>query len=150
MKAIGVQYLPLDELLKRSDIVSLHCPLRPETYHLLDAAAFAKMKDRVMVINTSRGGLLNTPDVIDALKSGKVAYLGIDVYEQEQDLFFRDLSENIIQDEVFMRLMTFPNVIITAHQAFFTKEALTEIAATTIYNLNQFRMGEDLVNGVSS
>ncbi|MEO0341521.1 MAG: NAD(P)-dependent oxidoreductase, partial [Bacteroidota bacterium] len=102
----------------------------------------------VMVINTSRGGLIDTKDVIQALKSERVGYLGIDVYEQEQGLFFRDLSESIIQDEVFARLLTFPNVLITGHQAFFTKEALNEIASTTIYNLQQFKNGQALDNKV--
>jgi D-lactate dehydrogenase len=134
----GVQYVPLPELLARSDVVSLHCPLTPKTRHLLDATALATMKRGAMLINTSRGAVLDTPAVVAALKSGHLGSLGIDVYEEEADLFFRDLSSEVIQDDVFARLLTFPNVVVTGHQAFFTEEALRAIAGTTMDNLDAF------------
>jgi D-lactate dehydrogenase len=133
----GVQYLELPALLRKSDIVSLHCPLTPATHHMIDAAAIATMKPGVMLINTSRGGLVDTRAVIDALKSGHIGQLGLDVYEEEADLFFEDLSGQVIQDDVFARLLTFPNVLITGHQAFFTKEALRAIAMTTLDNVSE-------------
>ena len=136
--ALGVRYVTLDELLARSDIISLHCPLTPENHHLINAAALARMKDGAMLINTSRGALVDTLAVIEALKSGKLGYLGLDVYEEEGDIFFEDLSSEIIRDDVFTRLLTFPNVLITGHQAFFTRNALEKIAATTIANISQF------------
>ena len=136
--ALGVRYGTLDELLARSDIISLHCPLTPENHHIIDAAALARMKDGAMLINTSRGALVDTLAVIEALKSGKLGYLGLDVYEEEGDIFFEDLSSEIIRDDVFTRLLTFPNVLITGHQAFFTRNALEKIAATTIANISQF------------
>lgn len=144
----GIQYKSLEELLQVSDIISLHCPLIAATHHLIDKTAFKKMKQGVMLINTSRGALIKTKDAIKALKSGKLGYLGIDVYEQEQNLFFKDLSENIIQDDLIARLMTFPNVLITAHQGFFTKEALEEITTTTLKNLSNFEKGQSLENEV--
>jgi D-lactate dehydrogenase len=134
----GVQYVSFDEVLQKSDIISLHCPLNPTTKHMLHKQQFKKMKDGVMIINTSRGGLINTIDAIQALKVGKIGYLGIDVYEQEEHLFFKDLSERIIEDDVIARLMTFPNVLITAHQGFFTNEALEQIAETTIANIDYY------------
>jgi D-lactate dehydrogenase len=137
-RALGARYVPLDELLARSDIISLHCPLTPENHHIIDAAALARMKDGAMLINTSRGALVDTLAVIEALKSGKLGYLGLDVYEEEGDIFFEDLSSEIIRDDVFTRLLTFPNVLITGHQAFFTRNALEKIAATTIANISQF------------
>jgi D-lactate dehydrogenase len=146
---LGVTYIPMDELLGKSDVIALHCPLRPETKHLIHEGAFAKMKKGVMLINTSRGGLINTLDAIEALKSKKLAYLGIDVYEQEEKLFFRDLSESIIKDDVFARLMTFPNVLITSHQGFFTSEALEQIASITLNNLSDFEKGRKLQHEVS-
>lgn len=146
---IGVHYCPLEDLLHESDIVSLHCPLTPDTYHLINADALAKMKRGVMLINTSRGALLDTRAVVDALKSGQVGYLGLDVYEEEADLFFEDLSGEVIQDDVFMRLLTFPNVLITAHQAFFTRDALGQIAKTTLDNITAFERSEQLVNQVT-
>ena len=136
--ALGVRYVTLDELLARSDIISLHCPLTPENHHIINAAALARMKDGAMLINTSRGALVDTLAVIEALKSGKLGYLGLDVYEEEGDIFFEDLSSEIIRDDVFTRLLTFPNVLITGHQAFFTRNALEKIAATTIANISQF------------
>ena len=140
----GVSYAPLDELLAASDIVTLHCPLKPTTRHLIDAAALARMKRGAMLINTSRGGLIDTPAVIAALKTGHLGHLGLDVYEEEADLFFDDHSNSIIQDDVFTRLLTFPNVVITAHQAFFTQNALDAIAAQTVRNLAHFDRGEPL------
>lgn len=137
----GVRYTTFDELVSTSDIISLHCPLVPETKHMINEEAFDRMKQGVMLINTSRGMLMDTRAAIKALKSKKLGYLGIDVYEQEENLFFQDLSENIIQDDVIARLTTFPNVLITAHQAFFTHEALTEIAKTTLQNLADFDSG---------
>jgi D-lactate dehydrogenase len=136
--AFGARYVSLEELLSRSDIVSLHCPLTRENKHLIDARALALMKDGVMLINTSRGALIDTLAVIAALKSGKLGYLGLDVYEEEGDIFFEDLSSQIIRDDVFTRLLTFPNVLITGHQAFFTRNALEMIAATTVANLSEF------------
>ncbi|WP_417746385.1 2-hydroxyacid dehydrogenase [Rosistilla oblonga] len=131
-----VQYVELDALLEQSDVISLHCPLTPDTHHMIDAAAVQKMKPGVMLINTSRGAIVETQAVIDALKSSKIGSLGIDVYEEEDKLFFENLSGQVVQDDVFARLLTFPNVLITGHQAFFTKEALQQIAATTLQNLN--------------
>ncbi|MEL6255203.1 MAG: 2-hydroxyacid dehydrogenase [Bacteroidota bacterium] len=144
----GVIYASFDDLLADSDIVSLHCPLNPNTRHLLGEKEFEQMKEGAMLINTSRGGLINTTAAIHALKHGKLGYLGIDVYEQEEHLFFRDLSESIIQDDEIARLMTFPNVLITAHQGFFTREALEEITQTTLQNLTDFEEGKELLNAV--
>lgn len=136
--ALGVRYVPLDELFSRSHVITLQCPLTPETHHMIDASAIAKMKPGVMLINTSRGAVVDTPALIAGLKSGAIGSLGLDVYEEEADLFFQDLSQTFIQDDVFARLLTFPNVLITGHQAFFTHEALTAIAETTIGNITAF------------
>lgn len=144
----GVIYASFEDLLTDSDIVSLHCPLNPNTRHLLGEKEFEKMKSGSMLINTSRGGLINTTAAIHALKHGQLGYLGIDVYEQEEHLFFRDLSESIIHDDEIARLMTFPNVLITAHQGFFTREALAEITQTTLQNLTDFEEGKELLNAV--
>ena len=144
----GVKYVTFDELLKQSDIISLHCPLTPETFHLIGKKEIGLMKKGVMLINTSRGALINTKAAIKALKNGHLGYLGIDVYEQEEHLFFRDLSERIIQDDLISRLLTFPNVLITAHQGFFTNEALEEITKVTLKNLSQFEKGEKLENEI--
>jgi D-lactate dehydrogenase len=149
LEALGVRYTDLPDLLANSDIITLHCPLTPDSYHLINADTLAQMKPGVMLINTSRGALLDTQAVIDALKSGQVAYLGLDVYEEEADLFFEDLSDEVIQDDVFMRLLTFPNVLITAHQAFFTRDALAEIAETTLRNISAYENGLPLVNQVT-
>ena len=138
---IGLRYVSLDELYSQSDIISLHCPLTKETHHLINAAALEKMKTGVMLINTGRGGLTDAKALIAALKSGKLGALGIDVYEEEEGLFFHDLSSEIIQDDTFVRLQTFPNVLITGHQAFFTLEALTHIAETTLKNIQDFERG---------
>jgi D-lactate dehydrogenase len=136
--ALGATYVPLADLLATADIVSLHCPLTPETHHLIDAAAIAAMKRGVMLINTSRGGIVDTRAVVEGLKDGAIGHLGLDVYEEEADLFFEDLSDQVIRDDVFSRLQTFPNVLITGHQGFFTAEALTAIAETTIANITAF------------
>lgn len=149
LKEAGIQYKPIDQLLKESDIISLHCPLTPETRYLIDKHAISKMKKRAMLINTSRGALINTQDAIDALKSGKLGYLGIDVYEQEEHLFFKDLSESIILDDLIARLISFPNVLITAHQGFFTKEALEAIAITTLKNITDFEGNRETENEVN-
>ncbi|MFT3750346.1 MAG: 2-hydroxyacid dehydrogenase [Agriterribacter sp.] len=137
----GVTYLPLQEVLQQSDIISLHCPLNDKTKHIINAASINSMKKGVMIINTSRGKLINTEDAIDALKSRHIAYLGIDVYEQEEKLFFKDLSASIIEDDVIQRLMSFPNVLVTAHQAFFTEEALSQIAVKTLQNIKMLAAG---------
>lgn len=141
----GVKYLTKEDVFRQSDILSLHCPLTPETFQLINKDALGLMKKGAMLINTSRGKLINTDDVISALQNKQLGYLGIDVYAEEEKLFFRDLSEHIIDDEKIMHLMTFPNVLITAHQAFLTKEALTEIAVTTMKNIKAYSDGE--VNG---
>jgi D-lactate dehydrogenase len=146
LEAAGVQYLPLVDVLKQSDILSLHCPLTEQTKHLINKTSLNLMKDGSMLINTSRGGLIDTKAAIDALKKGKLGYLGIDVYEQEEKLFFHDLSENIIEDDLIMRLLSFPNVLITAHQGFLTDEALTQIALITLQNVSDFEQGKILVN----
>ncbi len=148
LKEKGVEYKSFDEILHNSDILSLHCPLTPETHHLINSSTFSKIKKGAMLINTSRGAVIKTADVIEALKSGKLGYLGIDVYEQEENLFFKDLSESIIQDDLIVRLMTFHNVIITAHQGFFTKEALDQIATTTLKNFTDFENGIPMENEV--
>jgi D-lactate dehydrogenase len=148
LEKLGVEFMELDNLLAKSHIISLHCPLNPATKYLMDKTAFKKMKTGAMLINTSRGGLVNTKDAVKALKAGKLGYLGIDVYEQEGDLFFKDLSEMVIQDDVISRLMTFPNVLITAHQGFFTNEALAEIASVTYQNIADFANGVETSNVV--
>ena len=145
-----VRYVSLNELLSQSDIVTLHCPLMPETYHMINAQTIQQMKPGVMLINTSRGALLDTAEVIIALKDGHIGYLGLDVYEEEQDLFFENLSNNVLQDDIFARLLTFPNVLITGHQAFFTREALERIASTTVANITSFEQDEPLPNIVST
>ncbi|MDJ0952431.1 MAG: 2-hydroxyacid dehydrogenase [Acidimicrobiia bacterium] len=139
--ALGLEYVELKELWERADVVTLHAPLTPETHHIVDAFAIANMKDGVMVINTSRGALIDTAAAIEGLKSGKIGHLGLDVYEEEGDLFFEDLSDTVIQDDMFSRLLTFPNVLITGHQAFFTVEALEAIAHDTIANISAFAEG---------
>ncbi|MFN3649421.1 MAG: 2-hydroxyacid dehydrogenase [Armatimonadota bacterium] len=147
-RELGVEYVSMERLLEESDLVTLHCPLTPETHHLIDAEALRRMKRGVMLINTSRGALIDTPAVIEALKSGQIGYLGLDVYEEEADLFFEDLSQQPIQDDVFSRLLTFPNVVITGHQAFFTREALQNIAATTLENVTAFETGQGTLHQV--
>ena len=147
--AAGARYVELPELLAASDIVSLHCPLTPQTQHLIDAAALAAMKPGAMVINTSRGAVLDTQAAIAALKTGQLGSLGMDVYEEEADLFFRDLSNVVLHDDVFARLLTFPNVVVTGHQAFFTEDALTAIAETTLANLDHFEAHGKALHAVS-
>lgn len=141
LESLGVCYAALDELLRSADIVALHCPLTPQTRHLIDAAALRRMKPGAMLINTSRGGLVDTAAVVEALKSGALGALGLDVYEEEGDLFYEDLSSRVIQDDVFARMLTFPNVIITGHQAFFTEPALRAIAEQTLENISAFEQG---------
>ena len=136
--ALGMRYVEMPELLASSDVISLHCPLTPHTRHLINADALSRMKPGAMLLNTSRGAIVDTHALIAALKAGTLGNLGLDVYEEEADLFFRDLSDEVLQDDVFARLLTFPNVLITGHQAFFTEEALTAIAQTTVANLDAF------------
>jgi D-lactate dehydrogenase len=143
-QSLGVRYVELNELFAQSDIISLHCPLTPENKYIINEAAIARMKKGVMLINTSRGALLDTVAIIEGLKSGKIGYLGLDVYEEEEEIFFEDRSGLILSDDVFARLLTFPNVIITGHQAFFTREALLNIAATTIDNVTKFENNQPL------
>ncbi len=149
-KAMGVNYVEISELLKKSDIITLHCPLTPDTHHLINEKAITQMKDNVMLINTSRGGMVDTQAVIQGLKSGKIGYLGLDVYEEEADLFFEDLSDEVIQDDVFSRLLTFPNVVITGHQAFFTKDALKNIADTTLQNISTIEQNKPCDNAIQA
>ena len=146
--ALGATYTPIETLLAESDIVTLHCPLTPDTHHLMNDDAFRLLRKGAMLINTSRGGLIDTRAAIKVLKSGHLGTLGIDVYEEEAALFFEDLSGTVIQDYVFTRLLTFPNVIVTAHQAFLTTEALNAIADTTLASISAFAAGEPLVNEV--
>lgn len=147
---MGVTYVDLPILLAQSDIISLHCPLLPATYHLINAESLQHLKPGSMLINTSRGGLIDTRAVIDAIKSGRLGYLGTDVYEEEEGLFFEDLSDEVIQDETFQLLQSFPNVVITAHQAFFTQEALANIAETTLANIATVAAGQPCDNEVKS
>lgn len=149
-QAKGVQYVSLDMLLSQSDIVSLHVPLMPETDRLINADRLAIMRDGVTLINTSRGRLIDTSAVIGALKVGKIGYLGLDVYEEEEGLFFEDYSGRVLHDDVLARLLTFPNVLVTGHQGFFTEEALQNIAETTVHNLTAIERASPLVNEVTS
>lgn len=143
---LGASYVDLKTLFREADVISLHCPLTPENNHLLNMAAFQQMKDGVMIINTSRGGLIDSQAAIDALKMQKIGSLGMDVYENERDLFFEDKSNDVIQDDIFRRLSACHNVLFTGHQAFLTAEALTSIAATTLQNLRQLENGEHCDN----
>jgi D-lactate dehydrogenase len=149
-KKYNVIYTDYDALYKNSDIISLHVPLTPETRYLVNKESIKKMKPGVMLINTSRGLLVNTKDVIDGLKKGKIGYLGLDVYEEEAGLFFEDHSEDILQDDTISRLLSFRNVLITSHQAFLTNTALQNIAETTIFNLDCFEKNRDCVNEIAS
>ena len=144
------KYVPLEQLAAESDVITLHCPLTPETYHLVDSRWLEHVKPGCMIINTSRGALIDTQATIDALKTGRLGSLGLDVYEEEADLFFEDLSERVIQDDVFARLLTFPNVLITSHQGFFTQEAISQIAGTTLANIREFEEGIPLTNEISA
>lgn len=146
---LGMQYKPLSELFAESDIVTLHCPLTPASHHLINTEALALMKPGAMLINTARGALIDTKATIEALKSGRLGYLGLDVYEEEAALFFEDLSNTVIDDDIFARLLTFPNVLITGHQGFFTSDALENIAATTLSNVTAFAGGEGIMHTVT-
>ena len=146
---LGVEYLPLDDVFKQSDVLSLHCPLNTHTHHMINKKSIALMKNGMMIINTSRGALINTVDVIEGLSDRKIGYLGIDVYEQEENLFFEDLSESIIQDDLILRLNGFPNVLITSHQAYFTKEAMEQITTTTLENIKAFENHMELTNEIN-
>jgi D-lactate dehydrogenase len=136
-KENNVQYVSLDEIYINSDIISLHCPLNNESIDMINTDSISKMKDNVMLINTGRGRLINTRDLLEGIKSGKIGSVGLDVYEEENDVFFRDLSNEILNDEILVFLLSLPNVILTSHQAYFTKEALNNIAETTIKNINE-------------
>ena len=140
--AEGIRYLPLNQIWSQADIISLHCPLTIDTQHLINTNIINQMKDGVMLINTGRGNLIDTRAAISGLKSKKIGYLGLDVYEEEGDLFFEDNSNKLLQDDVFARLLTFPNVVITGHQAFFTREALTAISEITLANIDHYERGE--------
>ena len=147
-EAMGVQYMELSQLFSQSDIITLHCPLISETHHLVNREAIAQMKPHVMLINTSRGALIDTNAVITALKSSQISALGLDVYEQESELFFEDRSNRILQDDTFARLMTFPNVVITGHQAFFTEDAMRAIAEATLANITQIEREQTCENEI--
>jgi len=148
LQELGVRYVGLDELLSASDVVSLNCPLTAETHHLIDAQTVATMKRGAMLVNTGRGALIETSAVIDGLKSGQIGSLALDVYEEEQALFFEDRSDEIIADDVFARLLIFPNVLVTAHQAFFTREALAAIAEITLANVSDLEADRPCPNEV--
>jgi D-lactate dehydrogenase len=148
VKALGAEYVPLADLFEQSDIISLHCPLLESTYHMINADSIAQMKLGVTLLNTSRGALIDTSAVIEGLKSGHIGNLGIDVYEEEDNLFFEDQSGEVMQDDVFARLLTFPNVLITGHQAFFTSNALTQIARTTLQNVLQLEQSGQSANEI--
>lgn len=150
LRRLGVEYVPLEDLLSRSDIVSLHIPLTPSSWHIINGAAIDRMKPGVMLINTSRGGLVDTKALVEGLKSGLIGSAGLDVYEEEEGVFFHDLSNEILRDDVLARLLTFPNVLITSHQAFLTTDALHNIAATTLANVTAFERGEELANQVTT
>ncbi|MDF2695195.1 MAG: lactate dehydrogenase [Labilithrix sp.] len=146
--AVGAEYVELSELYRESDIVTLHVPLTPETHHMVDARALESMKPGAMIVNTGRGALIDSRALLSALKSGHLGSAGLDVYEEEEGVFFEDLSNRVLQDDVLARLLTFPNVLITSHQAFLTNEALSSIAATTLANVAAFERGEPLKNEV--
>ena len=149
-KETGTEYTSLDEIYKESDIVSLHCPLTKETEHMINRTAITKMKDGVMIINTGRGKLIDTNALISGLKSKKIGFAGLDVYEEEEGYFFEDMSDFILDDDVLARLLSFNNVVVTSHQAFFTKEAMSNIAQTTLENIKDFVDGKPLVNEVKA
>jgi len=147
---LGLRYVGMRPLLEESHIITIHCPLTPQTRHMIDDRAIDQMMPGAMLINTSRGAVVDTQALIRALKSGRISALGLDVYEEEENIFFRDLSGHVIQDDVFARLLTFPNVVITAHQGFFTREAVNQIVSTTLQNITDFEQGsvnpENVVN----
>ena len=148
-EALGARYVAVEDLLRASNVVTLHCPLTPETRHLLDARRLEMMRPDALVVNTSRGALIDTPAIIDALKAGRLRGLAIDVYEEEDRLFFEDHSADVMQDDAFARLLTLPNVIVTGHQAFFTDKALAEIARTTLDNITAFADGTAAPNRIA-
>lgn len=148
IRELGVEYVPLETLCAQSDVISLHAPLLPSTRHMINAQTIALMKTGVMLINTSRGALIDTPALVEGLKNGKIGSAALDVYEEEENVFFFDLSEKVLQDDVLARLLTFPNVLITSHQAFLTHEALRNIAETTLSNIRDFSAGSTLKNQV--
>ncbi|MCP3143897.1 2-hydroxyacid dehydrogenase [Pyxidicoccus xibeiensis] len=147
-RELGVRYVPLEELFSSSDVISLHVPLTPGTRHMVDAAALARMKKGVVLVNTGRGALIDSRALLGALKSGHLGGAGLDVYEEEEGIFFQDLSGQVLQDDVLARLLTFPNVLVTSHQAFLTHEALGNIAETTLANVRSFEHGEPMQNEV--
>ncbi|HWC12358.1 MAG TPA: 2-hydroxyacid dehydrogenase [Acidimicrobiales bacterium] len=149
-RRMGVEYTSVDSVLSDADIVALHCPLTAETRHLIDRERLARMKDGVMLVNTSRGALVDTAAAIDALKTGKIGQLGLDVYEEESAIFFEDRSDEVVADDLLSRLLTFPNVLVTGHQGFFTKEALEGIARTTIENITAFERGDGTLHRVTA
>jgi D-lactate dehydrogenase len=144
----GVRYVELAEIYRESAVISLHVPLTPSTHHMINGASLAAMKRGIMIINTGRGALIDSRALLAALKTGQVGAAGLDVYEEEEGIFFRDLSNKVLQDDVLARLLTFPNVLVTAHQAFLTGEALANIASTTLANVTSFERGEPLANEV--
>ena len=144
-----LEYVSLDELLATSDLISLHCPLTEETKHIINEETIAKMKDGVILVNTSRGGLIKTEDLISGIRDHKFFAVGLDVYEEEEGYFYEDQSDKIIDDDVLARLLSFNNVIVTSHQGFFTREAMHNIAETTLQNIQDFIDGKTLVNEVS-
>lgn len=148
--ALGVEYCTLEKLFAESHVISLHCPLTPQTRHLINAATLARMRTGVSIINTGRGPLIDTAAVIRGLKSGKIGALAIDVYEEEEGVFYEDLSGGILADDQLARLLTFPNVLVTSHQAFFTREAIHAIAQTTIGNLDDFAAGRACPNALKA
>ena len=147
---LGGRYAEADEIVAEADIISLHCPLTPKTHHIVNARTLDRVKRGALLINTSRGGLVDTEAVIEALKSGQLGGLAIDVYEQEASLFFKDLSSIVIPDDVIQRLVSFPNVIVTGHQAFFTREALGTILDTTLRSISDFAAGRPLANEIAA
>jgi D-lactate dehydrogenase len=147
-EAAGIQYTSLQDVLEQTDILSLHCPLTEKTKYIINKDTLSMMKEGAMLINTSRGALIDTKAVIESLKKEKLGYLGIDVYEQEEKLFYQDLSEKIIEDDILQRLLGFPNVLITSHQGFLTKEALSQIAQITLQNVSDFQQGKKLLNSI--
>ncbi|HYN06760.1 MAG TPA: NAD(P)-dependent oxidoreductase [Vicinamibacterales bacterium] len=148
VERLGVRYVELTELYRESHIISLHVPLTPETHHMINGDALSGMRRGIMIINTGRGALIDSRALLAALKTGHVGAAGLDVYEEEEGVFFRDLSNEVLQDDVLARLLTFPNVVVTAHQAFLTNEALANIASITLANITAFERGEPLVNEV--
>lgn len=149
-EALGARYATPGEIGSRADMISLHCPLTPDTHHIVNAETLARMKPGALLVNTSRGGLIDTEAAIAALKSGQLGGLALDVYEQEAGIFFRDLSSTVIADDVLQRLISFPNVIVTGHQAFFTREAVTTICETTLRSITEFATGKPLSNEITA